>query len=157
MTHTGRWKATLAVAIVVAVAALGLFLPSTARAWHDGEWRGRTLSEFEGDIYVRDRATGTEWRLTSDGRSHDPIWSYSGEEVAYLSERDGQTDVYRVKYDGSGTERLTHDEIIEGFLAYSRAGALHWVQRVAGEEGTKNEVVRYSTERIRSTLYSEPG
>jgi Tol biopolymer transport system component len=45
--------------------------------------------------------------LNSDSRDYDPVWSPDGQWIAFTSERNGSADLYRVKPDGTGLERLT--------------------------------------------------
>ena len=56
------------------------------------------------DIWVRDRASGVNTRLTfTDGNDGSPVWSPSGDQIAFFSRRrDGNADIYVKSADGSG-------------------------------------------------------
>jgi serine/threonine-protein kinase len=50
-------------------------------------------------------------RLTFEGNSRAPVWSPDGSWIAFQSDRDGYTGIFRTRADGSGTaERLTRPE-----------------------------------------------
>jgi Tol biopolymer transport system component len=52
------------------------------------------------------RADGTgQTRLTHDN-GLDPAWSPDGSKIAFISERDGNREVYVMDADGSGQTRL---------------------------------------------------
>ena len=55
-------------------------------------------------------------RLTLEGNNYRPIWSPDSEWVAFASDRDGPTSVYRQRVDGSGVQKLTTPE--EGTIHY---------------------------------------
>ena len=55
-------------------------------------------------------------RLPLEGNNSRPIWSPDGEWLAFASDRDGSTSIYRQRVDGSGIERLTTPE--EGTTHY---------------------------------------
>ena len=49
-----------------------------------------------------------------------PTWSPAGTQIAYVSDQDGQTDIYLTDGDGSGIYRVTDDEAIESELDWTR-------------------------------------
>ena len=59
-------------------------------------------------LFVSD-ADGSAERplLNSDSRDYNPVWAPDGQWIAFTSERNGSADLYRVKPDGTGLERLT--------------------------------------------------
>jgi hypothetical protein len=59
---------------------------------------------LESDVWVYDVARGTGSRFTSGGRNLFQLWSPDGTRIAYASSRNGSTNVYRKRTDGSGTE-----------------------------------------------------
>jgi Tol biopolymer transport system component len=64
------------------------------------------------DIYVMN-ANGSNVRrltVTAAGRvSQDPAWSRNGEQIAFMSTKDGESQIYTIQSDGTLLRRLTHD------------------------------------------------
>ena len=64
------------------------------------------------DVYVMN-ADGSNVRrltVTAAGRtSQDPAWSRDGEQIAFMSTRDGEAQIYAIQSDGTLLRRLTHD------------------------------------------------
>ena len=60
-------------------------------------------------------ADGTAERplLDSDSLDYNPAWSPDGQWIVFTSERNGSADLYRVKPDGTGLERLTTNRAYE--------------------------------------------
>jgi Tol biopolymer transport system component len=54
--------------------------------------------------------------LTQGASSHDvtPTFSPSGKKIAFQSDRDGNTEIYKMNADGSNPTRLTDDLGIDG-------------------------------------------
>jgi Tol biopolymer transport system component len=127
------------------------------RLTHSGQsWRGnytpsyspagtriafaRNVDAFNTDIYVMN-ANGTGLRRVttspaSDGRfgeEHGPTWSPDGRTLVYVSNRDGQWELYAIGVDGTNERRLTvtldEDESAprftpRGTILYSHSGKL---------------------------------
>jgi TolB protein len=53
---------------------------------------------------------------------YDPVWAPDGSSIVFTSERDGSTELYRVKPDGTGLERLTSDPAYDDQAAFSPDG-----------------------------------
>src|SRR6187431_385365 len=51
--------------------------------------------------------TGERPLLDADSRDYNPAWSRDGQWIVFTSERNGSADLYRVKPDGTGLQRLT--------------------------------------------------
>ena len=78
------------------------------------------------EIYIMNADGTNTRRLTSHaGRDLAPAWSPDGEWIVFMSDRDARPefDVFRMKADGSGLERLT-------------SGATHWFPQYS-PDGTK--------------------
>jgi Tol biopolymer transport system component len=78
------------------------------------------------EIYVMNADGTNTRRLTSHpGRDLAPAWSPDGQWIVFMSDRDARPefDVFRMKADGSGVERLT-------------SGATHWFPQYS-PDGTK--------------------
>jgi hypothetical protein len=69
---------------------------------------GRLVYSLNGqDIYQID-AQGQTLRLTQDGAGNrEPAWSLDNSRIAYVSERDGNPEIYIMNADGSNPARLT--------------------------------------------------
>ncbi len=66
-------------------------------------------------------ADGSEERalLQSTSRDYNPSWSPDGQWIVFTSERNGSADLYRVKPDGAGLERLTDNPAYDDQAAFS--------------------------------------
>ena len=58
----------------------------------------------ESDIWVYDLSRSTATRLTFGGRNLWPVWMPDGSRIAYASHREGSTNAYWKRADGSGAE-----------------------------------------------------
>ena len=56
------------------------------------------------------------------GTEESPTWSPDGKRVAFISDRDGQKDIYVANADGSGVRRLTSTAVVEQALEWSPDG-----------------------------------
>ena len=74
----------------------------------DGRLVAITASENSNrDVWVHDITRGVRTRLTSaPERDLRPVWSPAGDEVAFTSNRAGNTDILRRQADGSGEEKV---------------------------------------------------
>jgi Tol biopolymer transport system component len=61
-------------------------------------------SGTDSDVWIHDIDRGATTKLTSGGRNLWPIWSPDGTRVAYASSREGSTNVYWRRADGSDAE-----------------------------------------------------
>jgi TolB protein len=53
---------------------------------------------------------------------YDPVWAPDGASIVFTSEREGSADLFRVKPDGTGLERLTDDPSYDDQAAFSPDG-----------------------------------
>lgn len=60
--------------------------------------------------------------IESSSLDYDPAWSPDGDWIAFTSERNGSADLYRVKPDGTGLERLTDSPAYDDQAAFSPDG-----------------------------------
>ncbi|MBV7327238.1 hypothetical protein KFU94_03080 [Chloroflexi bacterium TSY] len=63
------------------------------------------------DIVVADQNASNGINITKDSRANDllPAWSPDGEKIAFVSDRDGNSEIYTMNPDGSEIVRLTSD------------------------------------------------
>lgn len=59
------------------------------------------------DIFLCDASESNRVQLTFDGKSTAIAWSPSGQEILFLSERDGTRDLYIMDKDGKNQSRIT--------------------------------------------------
>jgi tricorn protease len=70
--------------------------------------RSHVVFVHGGDLWGVSRQGGNAQRLTSTGRTSDPIFSPDGEQIAFTSEEDGNYDVYVLPATGGVPRRLTY-------------------------------------------------
>jgi TolB protein len=74
-------------------------------------------------LFIADADGGAERPLVGPGEiDYDPVWSPDGQSIVFTSDRNGSADLYRVKPDGSGLERLTDSPAYDDQAAFSPDG-----------------------------------
>jgi Tol biopolymer transport system component len=101
--------------------------PDGTRIAFNSDYDPTTLRSIQNDeIWTVDVDGSDPIRLTSDtgpGPSDsDPTWSPDGSQIAYISERDGNPEIYVVRRDGTDTRRLTFTSYHETAPAWSPDG-----------------------------------
>jgi len=67
--------------------------------------------EFLPQVYVRDNQFGVERLLQSTANwSYDPVWSPTGNQIAFVSLQPGNDEIYAVNPDGGDLRRLTFND-----------------------------------------------
>ena len=82
------------------------------------------LGPKEMALYVA-KADGSEERpllSAAGGMDYNPAYSADGKWIVFTSERNGSADLYRVREDGKGLERLTDDPAYDDQAAFSPDG-----------------------------------
>jgi Tol biopolymer transport system component len=75
------------------------------------------------DIYTIGKEGGTELRLThGEGRNDGPDYSADGQWIYFNSSRTGRMQIWRIRPDGSGVERVTDSDYGDWFPHPSPAG-----------------------------------
>lgn len=78
---------------------------------HDPQWSpdgGRiAYSTQSGEIHVVDIRAGTDMRLTQEFENFDPAWSPDGRSIAFVSNRDGNLDLYVMTSEGEDERAVT--------------------------------------------------
>jgi Tol biopolymer transport system component len=77
------------------------------------------LGPSEASLFVSNADGSGERALTQGALDYNPAWSPDGNWIAFTSERNGSADLYRMRTDGSGLERLTDDPAFHDQAAFS--------------------------------------
>jgi len=86
---------------------------------------GRQVSTTSGDY---DKYSAV--KLTTDsGRDLDPTWNNDGTKLAFVSNRNGNMDIYCINSDGTGLTQLTSEEVDEHDPAWSPDGTKIAIQK----------------------------
>jgi TolB protein len=74
--------------------------------WLAFQWR-KSLTGFF-DVYVLEIATGKTYQLTKDGkRNEHPVWAPDGRHIAFVSDRNGNRQVFVMIADGTNQRQIT--------------------------------------------------
>jgi serine/threonine-protein kinase len=84
----------------------------TPRVSPDGRYVAMEIRSENPDVMVYDLERNTSTRLTFDeGNDGAPVWSESGDEIYFRSDRNGPPNLYRKSADGTGAvEQLTQED-----------------------------------------------
>src|SRR5688500_17479505 len=78
---------------------------------------------YETEIWIGDAATGQSRQVTNaKGSSTQPAWSSDGSTVAFVSDRDGKRQLYRIAVAGGEAEKLTSGAEGVNNFAWSPSG-----------------------------------
>ena len=75
-------------------------------------------------LYSAERSNLAQFtKLSSDtGSASDPAFSSDGSRIAFVSQRDGNAEIYVMNADGTGTTRVTADPLTDGRPAFTPDG-----------------------------------
>ena len=75
-------------------------------------------------LYSAERSNLAQFtKLSSDtGSASDPAFSSDGSRIAFVSQRDGNAEIYLMNADGTGTTRVTADPLTDGRPAFTPDG-----------------------------------
>ncbi|MBI2172245.1 MAG: PD40 domain-containing protein [Chloroflexi bacterium] len=108
--------------------------PADYASWSsDSQWLAvASATPGSPGIYLRNPA-GVNYHRLSAQQDSLPLWSPKGDRIAFMSERDGTSEVYVMRSDGSQQARLTTNETREYHLAWSPdGGSLAYVSEEDG-------------------------
>ena len=93
------------------------------------------------NVYILNVATGATRQLAT-GSDFDtfPTWSPRGDWIAFTSKRDGDYEIYRIRPDGTGLERLTRSAGNDAHPSFSPDG--EWIAFATARQGFKDEAVQ---------------
>jgi TolB protein len=76
------------------------------------------------DVYITNTDGSGKTNLTANPTNNDiePVWSPGGKQIAFVSDRDGNNEIYVMNADGTGVIRLTDDEASDGEPVWSPGG-----------------------------------
>jgi len=84
-------------------------------------------------IWLTYADSGERVRLTEGGSDGQPAWSPDGQQLVYISQEDGNFELYRINRDGSNVVRLTNGERSDGLPVWSPDGK--WIAFRSDREG----------------------
>jgi uncharacterized protein YjdB len=75
-------------------------------------------------LYAAERSNLAQFtKLSADtGSATDPAFSPDGSRIAFVSQRDGNAEIYLMNADGTGTTRVTNDPLTDGRPAFTPDG-----------------------------------
>lgn len=123
----------------------------------DGEWLVYESNTRDGyrDIYRLDRATGRVRALTNNPEGNfRPVVSPRGDWVVFGSSRDSVSELYRMRPDGSGQERITRTQRDEWGVRWSSDGGL--LAFLSDQDGSDRVYLSYPDGREVRRLSEEP-
>jgi Tol biopolymer transport system component len=123
----------------------------------DGRWLVYESNTRDGyrDIYRLDRATGQVRPLTANPEGNfRPAVSPRGDWVVFGSSRDSVSELYRMRPDGSGQERITHTVRDEWGARWSSDGGL--LAFLSDRDGSDRVYLSYPDGRDARRLSDEP-
>lgn len=107
-------------------------------------------------LYASNPDGSGERALTQGTLDYNPAWSADGKWIVFTSEREGSADLYRMRPDGTGVERLTDDPAYDDQAAFSPDGnQIVFVTTRAG--GTADLWILDVRTRKAKSLTSGPG
>jgi len=82
------------------------------------------LDPYDLEIFVIDLENYSIQQLTkAKGHSEHPSWSPDGEYITFMSDRDGDWDIYYMKSDGSGKDiKITNNTATDRYPSWSNVG-----------------------------------
>jgi dipeptidyl aminopeptidase/acylaminoacyl peptidase len=93
---------------------IGMHRVAEAEISRDGKWVAYTVTTPDmeanrgaSNIWVVATAGGAEMQLTRSGHDSSPVWSPDGKTLAFLSSRNGDSQVYLLSMDGGEAHPLT--------------------------------------------------
>lgn len=119
-------------------------------------WRGQIAYVHDGNIWLLDLVTGATTQLTDDGASGAPAWSPDGAWIVFATEQSNNSQIVRMRADGSERTQLTSSESLKLFPAYAPDGAIHFIRRAPGDT-PPIEVVRLHADGSETVVHAEPG
>ncbi len=106
------------------------------------------------EVWVMDLARGVRTRLTfSPGRDGSPVWSPSGEEIAFASENGGHMDVFVQSASGVGTPRPV---LISSTTSYPNAWSPDGTVLLCTQAGADTETDLWAVKRKTDGTFDSP-
>ncbi len=107
-------------------------------------------NSYETEIWIGDAATGQSRQVTNGKNSSvQPAWSPDGMSLAFISDRDGKRQIYRIAVRGGEAERLTStDDGISNFAWSPSGDAIAFTMQDPVSEAIKDRERRFGDIRI---------
>jgi dipeptidyl aminopeptidase/acylaminoacyl peptidase len=105
---------------------------------------------YETEIWIGDAATGQSRQVTNARKSSmQPAWSPDGRWIAFISDRDGKRQLYRIALGGGEAERITNTDEGVGSFAFSPSGKqVAFTMQDAVSEAMKDREKRWGDIKI---------
>ena len=113
--------------------------------------------EPQQDLFTADRAGAPLHRLTDDvAQDIVPRWSPDGQWIAFLSDRSGKYEIWKVRPDGTGLTQMTHEPDREVIAPVWSPDSRQLLYQVRNVNSYVIEAARSGTEQAPQSLAGQP-
>jgi dipeptidyl aminopeptidase/acylaminoacyl peptidase len=95
---------------LISLGRIGRFQISPDGGWiaFEATWFDKEANSSNTDIYLTTVKGGDVWRfIRSEGSDHSPCWSPDGSQLAFVSDREGSSQLWIIPVDGGEARRIT--------------------------------------------------
>jgi hypothetical protein len=105
---------------------ISYYTPYNMPVWSpDSQWIATLVGDKQPDLAIINVETGEVRVLAvSEYKEISPVWSPDGKQIAFVSDRDGNQEIYVISQDGMTLQNLTQNEAYEYSPAWSPSGNL---------------------------------
>lgn len=130
--------------------------PEGSQAVYSATWYSIAENRSVTNLYIIPADGGEPRQITDNvGSDTDPSWDVAGDHIYFMSDRSGETQVWRIKPDGTGMKQFTHIEGgIEGYGIAPSEDKLFYVQRVHVENRASADI-HPDMEKSQALIYDD--
>ncbi len=99
----------------------------------DGNWEIYVMPAPGPQAQVNADSSNVRRLTNHPGQDHSPTWSPDGTRIAFVSDRDGNEEIYLMDPDSANLRRLTHNKAEDWFPAWSPDGK--WIAFSSNRDG----------------------